>query len=127
MNLQSQQVKALTNLLHDLINSDREQKYQVEFEQKKKELQQKFDADIQYVEACLSKCPFKVSFAIPIHSEAIFYGKGWIVDDYNVKCVFPLPLYVDKFTIEQDIWLESIEATSLQSLINTIKNKYVTN
>jgi len=49
MNLQPQQVKALTNLLHTLINSDREQKYQAEFEQKKKELQQKFDADIQYV------------------------------------------------------------------------------
>ena len=127
MNLQEQQVKALTNLLHDLINSDREQKYQTEFEQKKKELQQKFDADIQYVEACLSKCPFKVSFGVPIYSEGVFYGKGWIVDDYITKCIFPSPLYVDKFSIEQDIWLESIEATNLQSLINTIKNKYVTN
>ena len=124
MKLQSQQVKALTNFLCDLINSDREQKYQVEFEQKKKELQQKFDADIEYVEACLSKCPFKVSFAVPIHSEGIFFGKGWIIDDYITKCVFPSPLYVDKFSIEQDIWLESIEATNLQSLITTIKNKY---
>lgn len=123
MNLQEQQVKALTNLLHNLINSDREQKYQVEFEQKKKELQQKFDADIQYVEACLSKCPFEVSFGVPIHSEGIFFGKGWIVTDYDIKQAFPL-LLVDKYTIEQDLWVESIEATNLQSLVQKIKDKY---
>lgn len=123
MNLQQQQVTALTNLLFDFINKNREEEYQIKFNEKKQELQMKFDADIEYVKACLQNCPFKVIFYVPIHSDGIGYGEGYKISDYLVKQEYPL-LLVDKYSIEQDIWLESIEATNLQSLVQKIKDKY---
>lgn len=123
MKLDKTQIKALTSQLLKEINTKISDEYYAKFEERRKELQNKFDADTQYVEACLSKCPFKVNFAVPILTDAVFYGKGWEITDYQVKAIYPCNL-ITYDTLKNEIIIASIEATNLDSLINTIKNKY---
>lgn len=128
MKLDKTQINALAGKIAREINIIKQQEYDVIFRQKKQEMQSKVDADLTFVEALLSKSPVTVSYQVHSFPKCMF-GKDGKVSDYQVRDHFDISnKSVTQEQIREDLILETIEDhQTLESLIQTIKNKYVTN
>ena len=127
MKLDNKQINALASKIAREIFVIKQQEYNTLIESKKIEMQSKVDADLIFVEALLSKSPVAVTFEIHSFPKMTF-RKGSKVGDYQVREHFGIKLESPtQEQIKEDLILETIEETDINSLINTIKNKYVTN
>jgi len=128
MKLDKTQINALAGKIAREINIIKQQEYDSIFQQKKQEMQSKVDADLTFVEALLSKSPVYVAYQVYSFPNCTF-GKSGKVSDYQVQNHFGLiNKAITQEQIREDLILETIEDyQTLDSLIQTIKNKYVTN
>lgn len=128
MKLNQTQISALASKITREINDERTAKHKIVLAEKIRELQMKFDADCDVVKATLSRVNLKVSFKIHVNGTDTWGNMlepgTKIKDSHITDC--PLKL-VTFDAIREDIILTTIEETDINSLINTIKNKYVTN
>lgn len=129
MKLDKTQINALANKIAREINEIKTADYNKLVDAKVIELQDKLDHDFAVLEATLSKLPIKTDIRVMIESPAgsTSYNKGNRVSVHAARQFFTLKtLSTDQ--VREDLILETIEDhQTLESLINKIKNKYVTN
>lgn len=128
MKLNQTQISALASKITREINDERTAKHKIVLAEKIRELQMKFDADCDVVKATLSRVSLLIRFQVSINGKDDHYSMLEPGTEIKEKHIKDCPLKLVTFdTIKEDIILTTIEETDINSLINTIKNKYVTN
>lgn len=129
MKLNNSEVNALASRISREINAVKKESYKVLFDKKKKELINKINADIDYVIASIKTN--QINFKIEVESfPKEMPGKYFALDKHlyesDIKLFIDPLVLVDEQQIKEDLIIGQIEPnTTLDSLIQTIKNKYV--
>jgi flagellar basal body P-ring protein FlgI len=127
MKLDKTQINALAAKIAREINEERTAQYNKLVDAKIIELQDKLDHDFIVLDAALSKLPIKTKVEVIIEypNGSTYCSKGNKVSRYIAQQFFKSSaVLLDR--IKEDLILETIgEHENLQSLITTIKQKYV--
>ncbi len=125
MKLDKTQINALANKIAREINEERTTQYNKLVDAKIIELQDKLDHDFIVLDAALSKLPIKTKVEVMIEYPSGYtsYSKGNKVSRYTAQQFFKSS-QVSLDIIKEDLILETIEETDINSLITKIKNKY---
>jgi len=125
MKLDKTQINALANKIAREINEIKTADYNKLVDAKIIELQDKLDHDFIVLDAALSKLPIKTKVEVMIEYPSGYtnYSKGGKVSRYTAAQFFKLN-QVSLDIIKEDLILETIEETDINSLIIKIKNKY---
>lgn len=129
MKLDKTQINAIANRIAREINAVRQQQYNAALVEKMKELQNKIDHDFTVIKAALEKLPIKTDIRVIIEYPGgnYYVSSGHKITKHEAQKHITVS-YVDVNIIKEDIIIEQFEDhQSLESLINTIKNKYVAN
>lgn len=129
MKLDKTQISAIANRIAREINAVRQQQYNAALVEKMKELQNKIDHDFTVIKAALVNFPIKtrIQVLIDVPKDQYYVSEGHKITQYEASRFLTLDT-VSADRIKEDIIIEQIEDhQTLESLINTIKNKYVTN
>lgn len=129
MKLDNKQINAVATKLAREINESNSLILNEQINKKLIELQDKLDHDFIVIKAALSKLPIKVDIRVILEypGGSTYFQEGQKVTKYQAEKFFKF-VSPDINRIKEDIIIEQIEDhKSLESLINTIKNKYVTN
>lgn len=129
MKLDKTQINAIANRIAREINAARQQQYNDALAKKRQELQDKIDHDFTVIKAALANFPIKirVQVLIEIPNDHYYVSEGHKITQYEASRFLTLDT-VKVDIIKEDIIIEQIEDhQTLESLINTIKNKYVAN
>lgn len=129
MKLDKTQINAIANRIAREINAVRQQQYNAALVEKMKELQNKIDHDFTVIKAALANFPIKtrIQVLIELPEDQYYVSEGRKITQHEASRFLTLDT-VKVDIIKEDIIIEQIEDhQTLESLINTIKNKYVTN
>ena len=129
MKLDKTQINAIANRIAREINAARQQQYNAALVEKMKELQNKIDHDFTVIKAALANFPIKtrIQVLIELPKDQHYVSEGHKITQYEASRFLTLDT-VKVDIIKEDIIIEQIEDhQTLESLINTIKNKYVAN
>ena len=129
MKLDKTQISAIANRIAREINAVRQQQYNAALVEKMKELQNKIDHDFTVIKAALANFPIKtrIQVLIELPEDQYYVSEGHKITQHEASRFLTLDT-VSADRIKEDIIIEQIEDhQTLESLINTIKNKYVAN